>query len=326
VRIAPAGEAYAPGSALLHYSYDGGEYLTAAMTALGGDLFQASLPAPGCTASPRFYFSAQGDQGTTVFLPQDAPTYIYTATVASITTIAEDDFQTDQGWTVWNDPSLSAGAWQRGVPASSPGAPTADFDGSGMCFVTDNRAGNYDVDGGPTILTSPVYDLSGWSNPYVRYAGWVYCDDTLPPAQDFMAVELSADGGASWVLAEHYSAAGGWVEHDIRVRNFVNPTAQFRIRFSIADQPNNSVTEAAVDAIWIQNRSCEGAAVPGDLNCDDAVNVFDIDPFVLALTDPVAYPAAFPGCDRLNADINGDGVVNAFDIDPFVSLLTGRRP
>ena len=62
---------------------------------------------------------------------------------------------------------------------------------------------------------------------------------------------------------------------------------------------------------------------PGDLNCDGEVNAFDIDPFVLALTDPVGYQAAFPNCNILNGDINGDGVVDAFDIDPFVDLLTG---
>ena len=61
----------------------------------------------------------------------------------------------------------------------------------------------------------------------------------------------------------------------------------------------------------------------GDLNCDGVLNAFDIDPFVLALTNPGAYQAAYPECDINLADINGDGVINAFDIDPFVDLLTG---
>jgi hypothetical protein len=65
---------------------------------------------------------------------------------------------------------------------------------------------------------------------------------------------------------------------------------------------------------------CEGL---GDLNCDGALNAFDIDPFVLALTDPSAYAGLYPNCDVNRADINGDGSVNAFDIDPFVLLLTG---
>jgi parallel beta-helix repeat protein/predicted outer membrane repeat protein len=61
----------------------------------------------------------------------------------------------------------------------------------------------------------------------------------------------------------------------------------------------------------------------GDLNCDGAVNGYDIDPFVLALTSPEAYVAAHPDCDYMLADCNGDGAVNGYDIDPFVLLLTG---
>ena len=67
---------------------------------------------------------------------------------------------------------------------------------------------------------------------------------------------------------------------------------------------------------------CE-AGLRGDLNCDGSVNVFDIDPFVRALTDPPGYEQAYPHCDIMLADANCDGLVNAFDIDPFVLCLTG---
>ncbi len=64
-------------------------------------------------------------------------------------------------------------------------------------------------------------------------------------------------------------------------------------------------------------------AEAGDLNCDGVVDAFDIDAFVMALTDPDGYTAAFADCDMMLADVNGDGLVNAFDIDPFVELLIG---
>jgi hypothetical protein len=63
-------------------------------------------------------------------------------------------------------------------------------------------------------------------------------------------------------------------------------------------------------------------AVIGDLNCDGEVNNFDIDPFVLAISDPSAYARAYPGCPISSADINGDGQVNNFDIDPFIDCIT----
>ena len=61
----------------------------------------------------------------------------------------------------------------------------------------------------------------------------------------------------------------------------------------------------------------------GDLNCDGLVNFDDIDPFVLALSDPAAYALQYPDCDILNGDANGDGVVNFDDINAFVALLSG---
>ena len=60
----------------------------------------------------------------------------------------------------------------------------------------------------------------------------------------------------------------------------------------------------------------------GDLNCDGSIDFGDINPFVLALSDPAAYAAAYPDCDITNGDINADGEFNFGDIQPFVGLLT----
>ncbi|MBL8878862.1 MAG: hypothetical protein JNG88_07050 [Phycisphaerales bacterium] len=63
----------------------------------------------------------------------------------------------------------------------------------------------------------------------------------------------------------------------------------------------------------------------GDVNCDGAVNNFDIDAFVLALSDPAAYAAVYPNCDIASADVSVDGNVNNFDIDPFVACVAAGR-
>jgi len=62
---------------------------------------------------------------------------------------------------------------------------------------------------------------------------------------------------------------------------------------------------------------------PGDLNCDGVVNFDDINPFVLALSDPAAYQIAYPDCNILNADCDGDGDVDFDDINSFVAILSG---
>ena len=61
----------------------------------------------------------------------------------------------------------------------------------------------------------------------------------------------------------------------------------------------------------------------GDLNCDGNVDFGDINPFVLALTNPAGYAVQYPNCDIRLGDMNGDGICDFGDINPFVRLLTG---
>ncbi|MGD8452781.1 MAG: DUF1566 domain-containing protein [Phycisphaerae bacterium] len=70
-------------------------------------------------------------------------------------------------------------------------------------------------------------------------------------------------------------------------------------------------------------RNASPAYALGDLNCDGTVDNFDIHAFVLALTSPTGYAAAYSDCDRNLADVNQDGTVSNFDIAPFVDLLAG---
>lgn len=100
------------------------------------------------------------------------------------------------------------------------------------------------------------------------------------------------------------------------------PTAIRMFAGGTADNPNI----AAYDNLHVDDASipfdpCSDTNVAADMNCDGLVNNFDIDPFVLALSDAEAYEAAFPDCDVSNADVNGDGLVNNFDIDPFVACV-----
>ncbi|HKR28109.1 MAG TPA: dockerin type I domain-containing protein, partial [Acidobacteriaceae bacterium] len=56
----------------------------------------------------------------------------------------------------------------------------------------------------------------------------------------------------------------------------------------------------------------------GDMNCDQIVDMLDIEPLVAALLDP----RSLNSCMRLVADANFDSVFNARDIAPFVSLIS----
>lgn len=319
VKIIDGSEVLVPGSARLVYQYAaGGPWVACELTALGGEDFQARLPFFRCEHAPRFYLTAQGDQGTTVTLPAAAPADAYSLAVGVSTEFFADDFQTDQGWTVENV-AITTGAWQRAVPVNANrGDPVSDFDGSGMCYVTDNTAQD-DVDGGPTRLISPVLDLSAGVDPTLNYARWFTNNSN---DADRLDVEVSNDGGGSWTLIESVPNTVGWVYRTVRIRDFLPLTSQMQFRFSATDNPNNSVTEAALDAFLITDFVCDPAPVlVGDTNCDGSVNGQDIESFVVAIGDPCAFNAGY-ACDVLRADTNGDGSVNGQDISAFLDLLT----
>ena len=68
----------------------------------------------------------------------------------------------------------------------------------------------------------------------------------------------------------------------------------------------------------------KGVGMLGDMNCDQIVDLLDVSPFVLALTDPTGYEAAFPNCDISLGDTNGDDEITLLDVGPFVDILIGN--
>ncbi|TWT41905.1 hypothetical protein RAS1_30290 [Phycisphaerae bacterium RAS1] len=72
-----------------------------------------------------------------------------------------------------------------------------------------------------------------------------------------------------------------------------------------------------------QTGKCRPDYSGGDTNCDGEVDILDINSFILAVGDPAAYAAAYPGCNVRAADANEDGSVDVLDINPFIALLAG---
>ncbi|HXH61246.1 MAG TPA: hypothetical protein VNI20_07790, partial [Fimbriimonadaceae bacterium] len=127
-----------------------------------------------------WYVRAQDTDGHEVRYPQGKPAVTMFGT--ALTTTLNDTFETDTGWTVTNDPSLATGAWVRADPNgtflnSIPANPENDSADAGtLCMFTGQAAvgggpGDADVDGGPTRLTSPVFDLSG-GNGVIDFQRW----------------------------------------------------------------------------------------------------------------------------------------------------------
>jgi hypothetical protein len=204
------------------------------------------------------------------------------------------------------------GPWQLGTPDGFRGAPDADADGSGQAYVTGNARGD-DVDGGPTVLTSPLFDLSGAPDDVtLRYSRWFYNDDQRAGLadNDRLTVQISDDGGTRWVLLEsvdHAAGAEEWTERVITVSDHVALTNRVQLRFSTADSPNDSATEAAVDGVSVLGFRCDdGTGCRADFDGDGSLTIFDF----------LAFQNAFDSGD-LSADFDGDGSLNIFDFLAF---------
>ncbi|UCD18456.1 MAG: peptidase M4 family protein, partial [Candidatus Zixiibacteriota bacterium] len=159
-----------PNSGMLHYSIDNGPYDSTAMSETSPGVYDATLPAINCNVKIAFYVAVDEESGTTFYDPDPGqPNTAIAATQINI--VLQDDFETDQGWTVTGD--ALDGQWNRGIPAGGGdrGDPPTDYDGSGSCYLTDNEDGNSDVDDGTTNLISPVFDVQN-SEARVSYARW----------------------------------------------------------------------------------------------------------------------------------------------------------
>lgn len=208
---------------------------------------------------------------------------------------------------------------------------TAADSGGGLYFVHSTN---------PQIANSIL-----WANHPEQIAG-------EPPYVEFSCVmggypgHQVTDADPQFVLAPHPGPDGAWgsaddVLGDIRLmpfsplidagRNAAHPAdwsrdafgaPRFRDAPAVPDTGDGERPVIDIGAAEYQPASFER----GDCNCDGRVNNFDIDAFVLALSDEATYRENYPACSILTADINGDGAVNNFDIDPFVLCLTADCP
>ena len=204
----------------------------------------------------------------------DGSTIWQTSTVRNILPVRFDDFESSPaGWTAaaeTNDPY--EGLWQHGTPEPTPAQ--LGFDRTtgqgGSAWITGLLAGSnigeYDVDGGPLVLSSPPV---AWTPPqtlddaapHIEFWYFVSNDQGASPYMDRMFVQVSANAGPRRNVTIPEQNIHRWA----RVQ--ISPTApgefpadQLQLHFSITDDLPGSIVEAGIDDVLFAFTGCPSCA------------------------------------------------------------------
>ncbi len=251
-----------PGSAEINYRQHGDQFFASELIPFDLVHQSAILTGPACNEVTDYYIRLKGEKFGPICDPPNAPDDFYTAQTGEFTTLFADDFETDRGWIVMNNPGLIAGHWERGVPVGGGdlGDPPADYDGSGSCFLTGNSDGNSDVDLDATYLVSPPIDVNQGDRIIVSYALWYTNRVGNDPFNDVFRVSVSSNT-FHWVTIDSIGPHSkfGWDERSVVLNDFINFSSQVRIRFEASDFNDISIVEAGVDAFSVKKIACREA-------------------------------------------------------------------
>jgi len=247
-------------SAALVWFDTGAGFVSQPLPFIGNDTFRATFPAAACPSEVSYYFEFPLVSGATAFAPTSGAAAAYTAQAVERAIVFEDDLETASGWTagVPGD-TATTGVWTLVDPIGTAAQPEDDHTvGGSLCFVTGQGSpggslGENDVDNGFTTLLSPPIDVSLVADPYIGYWRW-YNNSAGSNTDDIFTVDVSADGGATWVNVETLGPdpqSGGWARTTFRVSDLVASAASVTLRFVAADVGGGSIVEAAVDDLEV---------------------------------------------------------------------------
>lgn len=186
-----------------------------------------------------------------------------------------DDFSFDFGWTVTGN--AATGDWERVDPVgtsfqnseSNPEDDVAD-DCSDLAYITGNGggdAGDDDIDDGATILTSPTFDLTGYTNPRLHFKRWFFNDGGSQGSTPNDLLKVILDNGQTSVVLEQvdFNSPGNssWQHRSYLVKDAINPTAQMKLIVEAADNQPGHLVEAGFDHFFVEEYIGDGI---GELN------------------------------------------------------------
>ena len=319
VEVDPGTDQLEPGSEQLVYRYDGGDYVSAPLTSLGGSLYEATLPRARCTDQPEFYVVAEAVEGGLRTAPPSAPTIVYSAAVGT--------------------PELAT-VWTEGLEA---GLPTG-WTGSGLWHTTSScrveppcngsRWAYFGLDGSCSYATGQrevgALSTASLSLPEPAAGGQVvltYCS-TLETENEAGYDVAGCYVGDTLVDAPAESAV--WETRAVDLTDWAGQTVHVEWRFDTIDDYYNNYRGWQVDAVTLQatQLTCDdpGPCPHGDFDCDGVADLADFVPLSQCLAGPQTLPSPPHPVTPANCldvfDHDDDDDVDLADLAAFATALT----
>jgi len=248
-------------NAQLFYRVNSGTWTELVMSP-GVGYYSASIPGAPSGTQIDYYVRATDGPGHTSVSPMGAPLSYYSLFIAE--EVYSYPAEEDGGWIMGvSGDQATSGLWIRDDPVGTSynGVPIQPEDDHTVapgirCFVTGNGSvgggpGDADVDGGCTTLQSPVFDLSAAQQAFVTY--WRWWGEGGNSSDDEFAVDVSSDGGATWVPVERVpDLQNSWQRVTANIGSLVELTNQIVFRFVACDLNTAGLSEAAVDDFSLQ--------------------------------------------------------------------------
>jgi PKD domain len=183
----------------------------------------------------------------------------FAVTSTPITTVFEDNFETDKGWTrnASGTDTATTGLWERGDPEAtdSGGAKQLGTTVSGTNDLVTGRlagaaAGDQDIDGGVTSIQSPAIVLPSSGTLTLTFSQYLAYGSNSSSA-DFLRVKVV--GATTATVLERLGAAvnlnGAWTASSANISAFAGQAV--RIVVEAADASGASLVEAGIDDVKI---------------------------------------------------------------------------
>jgi choice-of-anchor B domain-containing protein len=172
-----------------------------------------------------------------------------------------EDFTFDNGWVA--TASATRGLWEYGKPFGTFFGPislhpnTDSPDCGGFAYTSGNDGNIYNEVDGTITLTSPVFDATYISDPYISYYRWFFNANLNTATEGNDTMKIMLNNGSETVIIEKIHAYTSvntlWNLHSERISDYLTPTSTMQFIVQVSDPSNviDDQTEAGIDGVQI---------------------------------------------------------------------------